>query len=40
MSAGKGDSPRPVIGKLYRKNWMKIFMKSGKRKAKSGKRKK
>lgn len=31
MSAGKGDTPRPVDGGKYRENYDRIFHKIGKR---------
>jgi hypothetical protein len=37
MSAGKGDTPRPVDGEKYRENYDRIFMK--KQKCKIEKRK-
>jgi len=37
MSAGKGDSPRPVDGEKYRKNWVAIFIGDNWKNEKSGK---
>lgn len=40
MSAGKGDSLRPVDGGKYRVNYDAIFRRVGKRNGKNGKDKK
>lgn len=40
MSAGKGDTPRPVDGNRYRANYDEIYRKSGNGKAETGKVKK
>ena len=37
MSAGKGDSPRPVDGGKFRSNWDRIFRRKN---GKSGKQRK